>query len=63
MMLVCMYVGKVGRSFLIPHFLLSIYVQVLTPTPKDEARRARVAKVLEIAGLSYTGEAIFPSNR
>ena len=37
--------------------------KVLTPSPKDEARRARVAKLLEAAGLTYTGEAIFPSNR
>ncbi|EWM23761.1 hypothetical protein Naga_101131g1 [Nannochloropsis gaditana] len=37
--------------------------KVLTPSPKDEARRARVAKVLEAAGLQYTGEAIFSSNR
>lgn len=37
--------------------------KVLTPSPKDEARRARVGKLLEAAGLTYTGEAIFPSNR
>ena len=38
-------------------------MQVLTPSPKDEARRARVGKLLEQVGLQYTGEALFPSNR
>lgn len=37
--------------------------QVLTPSPKDEARRARVGKLLEQVGLQYTGEALFASNR
>ena len=36
---------------------------MLTPSPKDEARRARVGKLLEQVGLQYTGEALFPNSR
>lgn len=37
--------------------------KVLKPSAKDEARRDRLRKVLEGAGLEYQGSAFFPSNR